>query len=58
VNDNNGLVYYSLSAEAYGNPLPGRSISIKADGCPTVKSADGKTYACAQGAAFTYTLCG
>jgi hypothetical protein len=39
-------------------PKAHHPVSIKPEGCPSVNSADGKTYACAQGAAFTYTLCG
>ncbi|KAK5693172.1 hypothetical protein LTR97_010648 [Elasticomyces elasticus] len=57
VNSDQDLIYYSLAPD-FGNPLQGQSVSIAGDGCPSVNSADGKTYACAVTRALTYTLCG
>ncbi|KAK4553049.1 hypothetical protein LTR86_009973 [Recurvomyces mirabilis] len=58
VNSDNGLLYYSVAAD-YGNPFAGQSFTLTGnDGCTTVKSPNGVTYACSDTSSLVFTLCG
>lgn len=59
VNSDNGLIYYSIAPD-YGNPFASQSFSLTSfnSQCPSVRSPDKVTYACAATSSFELTLCG
>ncbi|KAK7185568.1 hypothetical protein DPSP01_010752 [Paraphaeosphaeria sporulosa] len=58
VNTDNGLLYYSIASD-YGNPFASQSFSLTGNnGCASVNSPNGVTYACSDAASLYLTLCG